>query len=261
MQVNYRLVFQGQVPVISHQPVRLCMNRCRTALHSCFFPSSVVLPWWRRKPLPAALLAQLVVLANCGQATNRAGAHRPRSTARQTRLSSRPVSRNTNHALPLCAACSSNAAGRHPAIVVACVHVRARRPGQFCSRARVLAAASPFFSTKKKREKSTSEPRLANAKPGRTRIRIGTVVRPVAIGGPIGHQFRSGHGLSAEAGVHVPRAAPVIPGSDKSGRKIRSRWTAGGGCFPSALSNSFDGVPTSLRLEDEAPSDRWLSVI
>lgn len=141
-------------------------------------------------------------------------------------------------------------------------HVRVRRPGQFCSRARVLAAASPFFSTKKEREKSTSEPRLANAKPGRTRIRIGgTVVRPVAIGGPIGHQFRSGHGLSAEAGVHVPRAAPVIPGSGKSGRKIRSRWTAGGGCFPSALSNSFDGVPTSLRLEDEAPSERWLSVI
>jgi hypothetical protein len=59
MQVNYRLVFPGQVPVISHQPVRLCMNRCRTALHSRFFPQlcCTVVPWWRRKPLPAALLA------------------------------------------------------------------------------------------------------------------------------------------------------------------------------------------------------------
>lgn len=158
-------------------------------------------------------------------ATNRAGAHRPRSTARQTRLSSRPVSRNTNHALPLCAACSSNAAGRHPAIVVACVHVRARRPGQFCSRARVLAATSPFFPRKKEREihvRAATRERKARPHSHSHTHRHG---RP-AIGGPIGHQFRPGHGLSAEAGVHVPRAAPVIPGSGKSGRKIRSRWTA-----------------------------------
>lgn len=132
------------------------------------------------------------------------------------------------------------------------------------SRARVLAATSLFFPRKQKKEREIhvrAATRERKARPRRTRTRRGTVVRPVAIGGPIGHQFRSGHGLSAEAGVHVPRAAPVIPGSDKSGRKIRSRWTAGGGCFPSALSNSFDGVPTSLRLEDEARSERWLSVI
>jgi hypothetical protein len=219
MQVNYRLVFPGQ-----------CMNRCRTALHSRFFPQlcCTVVPWWRRKPLPAALLAQLVVLANCGhqsrrrpQATFHGSADAPLVSSRLPQYQSRPAT------LRRVFLKRGRQASRYRRCVRPCA--RAAPWPVLLSRARVLAATSLFFPRKQKKEREIhvrAATRERKARPRRTRTRRGTVVRPVAIGGPIGHQFRPGHGLSAEAGVHVPRAAPVIPGSDKSGRKIRSRWTA-----------------------------------
>lgn len=162
-------------------------------------------------------------------ATNRAGAHRPRSTARQTRLSSRPVSRNTNHALPLCAACSSNAAGRHPAIVVACVHVRARRPGQFCSRARVLAATSPFFPRKKERE---------------IHDRAATRERKAR---PHSHSQRHGRPASDHRWANRPSIPP------------RSR-TVGGGRSTRSACRSCDSGQRQVRPKNQIPVDggRWL---
>jgi len=151
-----------------------------------FFSSICTLAAWQ-----TALLAYLAVLAECGHPTNRTGAVRcPESTFHG------PVPRDQSRHATLRRVFLKR--GRRPAIVVASMCARdERRPGPFfCALGLGLAATSSFLPRKSERNSRQS--------------RDSRTQRPVAlaearssqwhhcISGPIGHQFRSAHGLSAD---------------------------------------------------------------
>jgi hypothetical protein len=169
----------------------------------------------------------------------------PRSTARQTRLSSPLPQAKTNHVRPLCAACSSNAAGVPLSSLPPCARARdERRPGP--PRSATKLAATSSFLPRKKREKFTSEqPRLANAKAGRTRR--GTVV-PVAIGGPIGHQFRSAHARAVGGGRSTRSASRSC---DSGQRQVRPKYQ-----IPEVV--AFPALSDSLTVVALAAHSDWI---
>ena len=133
-------------------------------------------------------------------------ARSPRSTARQTR----PVPLSRTEPRPATLRRVFLKRGRRPAIVVAS-HVRARvtsgaRPVLQCIG---LVATIALFFHEKARETHVRHSRDSQTQRPVGRARRATVV-PVAIGGPIGHQFRSAHGLSA------PRWRPEAEGTGAS---------------------------------------------